>query len=222
MDWKATLADAMAERRRELGERPSTEELIALRAGELSDDERERLIEHAAWDPDVARELFDLLRFPALPDGEAEVSAAGPAQDRSWQALRARLRSEGVLPESAAPPDFDTRPGGMDAGTPDMWVAECPHCSYCSEDLSSAAPGTAELVRGAEYRELLDNRNFPPIARPFICYSYLVEKSHYWADAGWICIHAAWACDDAGDIEAARDCRPSLRRAHCVDPGRRL
>lgn len=101
MDWKATLADVMAERRRELGERPSMEELVALRTGELPDEERERLIEYASWDPDVARELFDLQRFPELAGGAAGTTG-GPDQDRRWwQRLRAQLQEEGILPPAA-------------------------------------------------------------------------------------------------------------------------
>lgn len=103
MDWKATLAEIMAERRQELGERPSTDEMIALRAGELSEEERERLLERASWDPEVARELFDLIRFPELPDGEA-APANDLGLDQRWQALRARLLSEGILPGTQQPP----------------------------------------------------------------------------------------------------------------------
>jgi hypothetical protein len=109
--------------------------------------------------------------------------------------------------DHSSPPDFDTRPGETGAGTPDMWVAQCPHCGYCAEDISTAPPGTADLVRSPEYLEHLEDRSFPPVVRRFLCYAFLVEKSHYWADAGWIWIHAAWACDDAGDVEAAQRCR---------------
>src|SRR5689334_11763870 len=103
MDWKATLAEIIAERRKELGERPSLDEMIALRVGELSADERERLLERAAWDPEVARELLDVIRFPDLGHGETPPEDDAD-QDRSWQVMRAKLRSEGLLPEVSAAP----------------------------------------------------------------------------------------------------------------------
>jgi hypothetical protein len=102
MDWKATLAEIAAERRHETGERPSMDEMIALRSGELSEEARERLLERASWDPEVARELFDLIRFPELEDEAAP--AEDPGTGQRWQALRARLLSEGILPGSATPP----------------------------------------------------------------------------------------------------------------------
>ncbi len=101
MDWKATLAEIVSDRQRQLGERPSMEQMFALRAGELSEAERDRLLERAAWDPEVARELFDLMCFPDLPRGGKAKEAVGndAGLDQRWQALRARLRSEGILPE---------------------------------------------------------------------------------------------------------------------------
>lgn len=108
-DWKATLAEVMAKRRRELGERPSTGELVALLAGELSRGERERLLDRAAWDPEVARDLRELLHLLEPADGEV-----GPGKDadldRRWQAMRSRLVAERVLPPTPvlqpAPPEL--------------------------------------------------------------------------------------------------------------------
>ncbi len=97
MDWKTTLAEIIGERRQALGERPSTDQMIALHAGELSAAERERLLERAAWDPGVASELFDLMRFPDPADRQAPFeNDAG--LDRRWQAMRTRLQAEGILP----------------------------------------------------------------------------------------------------------------------------
>ncbi len=97
MDWKATLDEILAERRQELGEPPSTDDLIALREGELSDAERTALLEHASVDPEVARELFGVLRFPESSADEARESDEDGVGER-WQALRERLRTEGDLP----------------------------------------------------------------------------------------------------------------------------
>lgn len=94
MDWKATLEEILAERRQRLGERPSADDFIALRAGELADDERERLLEYAAVDPEVGQELFDVLRFPELSDDDPALSEDGLDEagvDERWRALRDRL-----------------------------------------------------------------------------------------------------------------------------------
>lgn len=100
MDWKATLEEILAERRQQLGEAPSFDDLIALRAGELSDDDRRRLLEQAAVDPEVARELFDVLRFPRL-SGDEDPTPDEDGVGERWQALRDRLVAEGDLPDAA-------------------------------------------------------------------------------------------------------------------------
>ncbi len=107
MDWKATLEEILAERRQELAESPSIDDFIALRAGELSDDERRRLLEHAAVDPEVGRELFDVLRFPSDDSPVPDEEGVG----ERWQALRERLVEEGDLPaKDAAPAPASRRP----------------------------------------------------------------------------------------------------------------
>jgi hypothetical protein len=73
--------------------------------------------------------------------------------------------------------------------------------------LSSAPPGTADVVQSQEYSERLGNESYSWVARRFVCYAFIVEKAHLWADAGWVWLHAAWASDDAGDENAAAHCR---------------
>ncbi len=111
MDWKATLEEILAERRQKLGEPPSTDDFIALRANELSDDERRQLLEHASVDPEVARELFDVLRRPGGAQAQRRPEASGdesPADEdgvgERWQAFRERLVAEGDLPVKDAVP----------------------------------------------------------------------------------------------------------------------
>ncbi len=103
MDWKTTLEEILAERRQQLGEPPSIDDFIALRAGELSGDRRRRLLEHASLDPEVGRELFDVLRFPEQSGDESPAADEDVLEGR-WQALRERLVAAGDLPEDAPPP----------------------------------------------------------------------------------------------------------------------
>jgi hypothetical protein len=110
------------------------------------------------------------------------------------------------VPEDA-PPDFDTRPGPPWSTALDTWIAQCPHCGYCAEDLSTAATDAAEVVHSAEYAERLASDTGSWLARRFACYALIVERAHHWADAGWVWLHAAWASDDAGDEDVAVECR---------------
>ena len=111
-----------------------------------------------------------------------------------------------AIPEDA-PPDFDTRPGPPWGEALRTWIGQCPYCGYCAEDLSLAVPGADEIIQSPEYAERLSNSTVPWLGRQFACYALIVERAHQWADAGWVWLHAAWACDDAGDETAAAACR---------------
>src|SRR5687768_16635994 len=106
-----------------------------------------------------------------------------------------------------APPDSDTRPGPPWSGALETWIAQCPHCGYCAEDVSATLPGAAQIVHSDEYLQRLASDTGPWLARRLACYALIVEWAHQWADAGWVWLHAAWACDDADDQAAALECR---------------
>ncbi len=101
MDWKATLDEILAERAEQLGDRPTTDDFIALRAGELTEEERQRVLEHAAVDREVAQELFETLAFPEPADEDDREDEAGLG--RRWAALRDRMTAEGDLPAVESP-----------------------------------------------------------------------------------------------------------------------
>jgi hypothetical protein len=111
------------------------------------------------------------------------------------------------LPEPSAPPDFDTRPGEPLRSTISRWVHACPSCGYCADDLTRADPRAGDIVASPLYREALDDTFAPEKARHFLAYAVLLEKLRQFADAGWSALHAAWVCDDAGDVDAAVLCR---------------
>ena len=121
MTWKDTLQEILAERRQRYDDRPSLDQLVDLRDGSLSSEDRERLLEQASVDPEVARELFDVLRFPEVAeasegDREAEVvdnldlgddldlDDDPDTVDQRWQSLRQRLHKETLLVETTALP----------------------------------------------------------------------------------------------------------------------
>ncbi len=82
---------------------PPVDDMIALRAGELSDAERSALLEHASVDPEVARELFGVLRFPE-PGGDEVGESDEDGVGERWRVLRERLRAEGDLPVRTSAP----------------------------------------------------------------------------------------------------------------------
>jgi hypothetical protein len=110
-------------------------------------------------------------------------------------------------PEQTGPPDFDTRPSEPERSLIRYWVSECPYCGYCADDLTAIHEGVEAIVRSPEYREQLENFEVPEAARRFLCYASILAMLHYWADSGWTCLHAAWACDDEGAQSLSINCR---------------
>ncbi len=86
-ELRATLGEIVEERRRDLGAHPTPEELVAYRAGELSDAEGGRLQEHLVLCPECLELFLDsqCFRDPAFGTGrltsETEVAAA-------WKGMR--------------------------------------------------------------------------------------------------------------------------------------
>lgn len=92
MSWKSTLEDVIAHRRRAMGDPPSLDELIDLRQGRLSADQRERVLERAAVDPEVAQDLLDIVDYPNLPSADDEPD--GERRAERWRRFQERLRAE--------------------------------------------------------------------------------------------------------------------------------
>lgn len=109
--------------------------------------------------------------------------------------------------ESSEPPDFDTRPAEPLRSTISDWVSACPHCGYSAADISVAHAKAAEVVPTEPYQSIYLDETMPPKAREFLCYAYVLDKTREHADAGWSCLHAAWACDDVQDWAAGVRCR---------------
>jgi hypothetical protein len=112
-----------------------------------------------------------------------------------------------VLPESAAPPDFDTRPGEPLRSTIGDWIQCCASCGYCAEDIARAAAGADAAVASDAYREWLNDACLPVKARQFLAFACLLERLHQPSDGGWSALHGAWVCDDADAIGGAIRCR---------------
>ena len=104
-------------------------------------------------------------------------------------------------------PDLDTRPGPPVRSTLSSWIQQCPHCGYAADQVGKIVEGVHEIVTGEHYRNLAQDPGFPSQARPFLCYSYILEQLRALPDAGWCALHAAWMCDDLNQSQQARECR---------------
>ena len=105
------------------------------------------------------------------------------------------------------PPDFVTRPGEHVRSTIHAWMQHCPECGYCAADISSIHEDAVPLLGTPEYHRQRSDASFPEGARPFLCHSLILQHLGQWADAGWSSLHAAWVCDDSGDVASAVACR---------------
>lgn len=114
-------------------------------------------------------------------------------------------------------PDLDGRPPEMRRSTMKWWVHRCPDCGYCASSIDVAPVDAAAVVRSAAYRQQLDDPLTPELARMFLCTAMIIEASGGAAASGLVAplICAAWACDDAGSVDAATRCR--LRAASAIE-----
>ncbi len=105
-------------------------------------------------------------------------------------------------------PDLDMRPGGRARADIASWLQQCPSCGYAAPRLDAGHGHDVEpIVRSAGYAAVRASPALPPAARPFACHALILEELGHLADAGLASLHAAWACDDAGEADAARACR---------------
>ena len=90
-DFAKALKAIMAAKRKELGEPPTPEELLAYRDGRLDPGERERMEARIAVHPDAARALADLAAFPAIEPAPGTPELTDGDLDARWKAFRQRV-----------------------------------------------------------------------------------------------------------------------------------
>jgi hypothetical protein len=103
--------------------------------------------------------------------------------------------------------DLDTRPPEMKRSTIFAWVQRCPQCGYCAVDVTEPRPGAQVVVSGEEYRNQLNDPEYPELANSFLCQAIVDRESGDYVDATWALIHAAWVCDDFELPAQAGACR---------------
>jgi len=104
---------------------------------------------------------------------------------------------------------LDGRTTGMGEGTLGRWIDRCPGCGYRAASIARAPAAAAKAVRSRAYRRLLIDPAMPMVARWYVCAAMVAEADGARASRAVVeyLLHAAWACDDAGDVDAASDCR---------------
>ena len=106
-------------------------------------------------------------------------------------------------------PDLDLRPAPLQRSTMLYWVHECRHCGYVAADLSKPTSADAGWLASKEYRGSKKLRFRSPLALRFYKQYLNLEHDGKREAAFHALLHAAWACDDAGDRKRAVFCRKS-------------
>lgn len=103
--------------------------------------------------------------------------------------------------------DLDTRPPEMRRSTMFTWVQRCVACGYCNFDVSELRLGAPAVIDTIDYRRQLTCPDSPELANTFLCAAMTGQAAGSYASATWSLVHAAWVCDDAGQLENAGTCR---------------
>jgi hypothetical protein len=103
--------------------------------------------------------------------------------------------------------DLDLRPAEMMRSTYFTWCTRCPHCGYCASDITEHNQITSHIVSLVKYKQQLNDKSFPELANTFFCEALILYGNKNPVDAGFACLHAAWACDDAENILSAKESR---------------
>jgi hypothetical protein len=90
-DFDRALEAIVAEKREQLGEPPTPEELLAYLDGELDDAARQVIEAKIAVYPDAARALADLASFPDVEPAPGTVEPTDEEIAATWHVLRHRL-----------------------------------------------------------------------------------------------------------------------------------
>lgn len=83
---------------------PPPAELLSYHAGELSDDEQERILHHLASCSECARAVLDMANFPNVEPSDPKRRLQAAEVSRRWERFRGRLREEASPPEPTVAP----------------------------------------------------------------------------------------------------------------------
>lgn len=99
--------------------------------------------------------------------------------------------------------DLDTRPPEMMRSTINSWVQACPSCNYVATQFTDPPTVDAEFLKTENYVNCDGIPFSSELAKNFYRL-YLIKKHDNEPEQAFTeVLHAAWACDDAGDEEYA-------------------
>lgn len=104
-------------------------------------------------------------------------------------------------------PDLDLRPPPVERDTLDIAIQKCPSCGYCAGDISLGEPAWRSFLDRRSYRLLATEESINDVSRRYLCAAHLARATGRMAEAGWLALRAAWACDDEGDESNGVRCR---------------
>jgi hypothetical protein len=104
-------------------------------------------------------------------------------------------------------PDLDCRPPKQKPVTLGLAVQRCPNCGYCAAYLGESHPEAKTVIETAEYKEQLNNRDYPNLANSFLCKAMVDNATGNLVSRTCSFIRAAWACDDDKKNDQAVLCR---------------
>ena len=94
-------------------------------------------------------------------------------------------------------PGLDGRPPRTPHVTMDLWLQVCPHCGFCSSDLTEASRRARKVVRSREYKTITEHDQLPAMAVPFVRRAMIDQELDDPEAVAQSYVWAAWACDDA-------------------------
>ena len=104
-------------------------------------------------------------------------------------------------------PDLDFRPSEMGRNTMTFWLQTCPECGLVAPSVEQKRKIGKEFLESEEYNSCRGRKFKSRLAESFFKYYIISDKEGYADECMNTALHAAWACDDAGDTENADYCR---------------
>ena len=97
--------------------------------------------------------------------------------------------------------DFDLRPAPLKRGTLMFEIQRCKKCNYASYDLEKKEIFDKSILKSEDYLNILNNPNYPELAKSFMLASLIKEKEKDYQRAANNLLKACWVLDDC-DIDA--------------------